>query len=154
MTPAPKPRAKRKSPRKFSSIKPPTLAQVRAYQAKTRTTIKKRNAKRKKSEFARAYGSEQRVAWVKRQRCIVSGQHSSTVENVHVRGGGGSRKADACWIVPMTAAHHRLLHQQGKRTFEAYYKVDLDKAARWTECRWQSYVAENAGAVSGEGERT
>ena len=71
----------------------------------------------------------------------MTGLHSNAVENVHVRGGGASRKADAKWIVPMISTLHKELHATGKRTFEAAHSIDLDAAAVWTEQRWLRYEA-------------
>lgn len=109
-----------------------------------RSPVKRRNPKRKASEFTRAYGSETRVEWIKRQRCVITGLHSSAVENVHVRGGGASRKADACWIVPMISELHKELHRVGKQSFEAKYEIDLDAAAAWTESRWRRHQERSA----------
>jgi len=111
--------------------------------------MKKRNPKRRKNEFARTYHSRERVAWVKEQPCAVNGAVACGIifnryptENAHIKGGGGGRKSDARFIVPLCSAHHRWLHIHGKAKFEADYHVDLDEAAAETERRWQQCVGD------------
>ncbi len=92
-------------------------------------------------EFERVYGSVDRVHWIKRLPSIVSGR--APCENVHVKSGGMGRKADACWIIPLTSWEHRDLHQHGPtKFFEIYGRViDLEAAAVETERRWQEHLA-------------
>lgn len=87
-------------------------------------------------EWFRVYGSEARVAWVARSPSVVSGKLGC--ENCHVTTGGMGRKADACWIVPLTPAEHRELHQHGTATFEAKYGVDLKVEAAKIDAAWRS----------------
>lgn len=101
--------------------------------------VKARNSQRRVREFARAYGSRERLAWVKAQPCCVSG-NLGNIDAAHVRTGGVGRKADACWTVPLAHDLHLLLHQHGKATFERAYGVDLDTLARETEERWQRHL--------------
>ena len=74
-------------------------------------------------EFLRVYGSVDRAEWIARHRSVVSG--GGPCVNAHVRTGGVGRKADACWIVPLTWDEHNELHQHGVKTFEAKYSVNL-----------------------------
>ena len=87
------------------------------------------------SEFLRAFGSVERTEWIARHGSIISG--GGPCVNAHVRTGGMGRKADACWIVPLTWEEHNELHQHGAATFEAKYRVNLaDEAAR-IESEWK-----------------
>jgi hypothetical protein len=99
--------------------------------------VKKRNAKRRAAEFERCFGSRERVRWIKSLPCIVTEGHSDDIENVHTRGDGAGRRADACWIVPMKASLHRKLHRVGKVSFECEYGIDLDFLATVIESGWQ-----------------
>ena len=103
-----------------------------------RTPVKKRNAKRKASEWARAYGSKERVAWVARQPCAICGY--CVCENAHTTTGGMGRKADADHIVPLCADHHRELHQHGQATFEATYGIRLESVAKNTALAFRAYA--------------
>lgn len=100
----------------------------------------KRNRKRHTREWIRAYGSEERVRWVKSFPCTVSDCPVGRIENAHIFGAGLSRKADASEIVPLCWYHHARLHQMGRRAFELNYSVDLKQAAVETEARWLSYI--------------
>lgn len=117
------------------------------------------NAKRKRTNFARAYGSKERVEWIQAQPCAVCGW-AGGCENAHVptRSGAG-RKGDARFIVPLCGARparpgeavighggmdagcHAHLHKLGKRLFEKCYYVDLDALAEATERAWRQVSA-------------
>ena len=73
-----------------------------------RTTRPKRvNKVRKAREWARAYGSEERVAWIRDQPCVAG--HSGPCENSHLRSrSGAGRKGDAATVVPMCKPCHNL----------------------------------------------
>ena len=101
-----------------------------------RTAVKKVNPERRKREWKRAYGSPSRVQWIAWQPSIVSGLRPC--ENAHVRNGGMGRKADARWIVPLTAAEHRELHKIGVATFSKTYDVDLEALAISTNAAWEA----------------
>lgn len=103
---------------------------------KRRIPMKRVNPKRKREAFSRAYGSPQRVAWVKGHPCIVCGAIPS--ENAHTRTGGASRKADACWIVPLCKKHHAELHRHGINTFEITHGFALDVYAQIVDAQWQA----------------
>lgn len=78
---------------------------------------RKVNRKRKASEFARCYGSKERVQWVKSLPCAVPNCDGQPIENAHALGGGAGRKADYQLIAPLCRAHHRYLHQHGTHQF-------------------------------------
>ena len=105
-----------------------------------RTAVRPRNAKRQAREFARAYGSAERVEWIKGLPSVASGEGPCV--NAHVKTGGGSRKADACWIVPLTDFEHRIeLHHMGKADFNAKYGIDLDTEAQRIQQCWEERTA-------------
>lgn len=103
-----------------------------------KTPVRKRNAKRKASEWARAYGSEERVEWVQRQPCAICGY--PVCQNCHIGTGGIGRKADADHIAPLCSDHHRELHQHGQQTFEATYGIRLDAVARNTALAYRAFA--------------
>ena len=69
--------------------------------------------KRRRKDWLRAYGGEERVAFVAAQRCCVCGAEPPS-ENAHVLSGGMGRKADARWIVPLCWICHERYHRAGK----------------------------------------
>lgn len=75
-------------------------------QAPRRTPVKKRNAKRHTREWARAYGSPERVAAINAKPCCWCGLEGYT-ENAHTESGGGSRKANASTIAPLCGAAYQ-----------------------------------------------
>jgi hypothetical protein len=107
--------------------------------AKPRKALKARNPKRHRAEWARAYGSKERVEFVCSLPCIVRGC-PFPAENAHTETGGVSRKADAKTIAPICSPHHRGLHHYGARTWEALSGIDLKAAAAQTERRWQAHI--------------
>ena len=70
---------------------------------------------RSSAEFARIYGSEDRVRWIASQPCCVCG--STPSEGHHVRSGGTGRKAHHRWIVPLCRPCHIRYHHRGRETF-------------------------------------
>lgn len=92
---------------------------------------------KKRKEWARAYGSPERVRWVQGQWCVVPDCREWPTENAHTESGGMGRKADADTIVPVCRHHHREMHM-GQKTFEKKYGLDLKELARQTQRRWQS----------------
>jgi hypothetical protein len=106
-----------------------------------RVRVNSRNRERYERNWRRAFGSDERVAWVKRQRCVAHGGCKGEMENSHVVGGGMGRRADAKHIVPMCQHHHRQFHSHGRPWFERYYGVDLEQRAAATEAQWQEEVA-------------
>jgi hypothetical protein len=108
--------------------------------------VKAVNAARKRREFARAYGSAERVAWVKTLVCAVAGRGLDgcfgPIDVAHVGNGGAGRKADAASTVPMCRGHHCEQHQYGVRRFEAKYRVDLAAHAAVVERAWRTVADE------------
>lgn len=105
-----------------------------------KTAVKKSNPARKRREFARAYGSKERVAFVKSLPCVVYALYSpcaGEIHNHHITTGGRGRKADADQIVPLCTKHHAELHADGASEFQANYAVNFEAAAASTELRWQ-----------------
>jgi hypothetical protein len=110
------------------------------------------NRQRKSKNWIRAYGSEQRVEFVRSLGCSVCGAIPS--ENAHIVTGGVGRKADAKSIVPLCGrrstfelafvGHHGLLHEWGRETFQRFFNINLAKAARETESAWRAHLAEDA----------
>lgn len=102
-----------------------------------KTPMKRRNVKRKKSEWARAYHSKERVEFVKSLPCRVpTCAAMSPSENAHAETGGTGRKADYDKILPLCTKHHRELHDHGQETFEAKHEITLLECADWTEWKW------------------
>lgn len=116
--------------------------------------------KRTPSEFARIYGSKERVAWVKSLGCIVClgiapvfyVATRGTSHNAHTANGGRGRKADYTTIVPLCASHHRCFdeHQHPLDTDEARQYVK-DFAPR-IEVLWQSHLRQTGRARQQENE--
>lgn len=111
---------------------------------------KRVNRKRKASEFARCYGSKERVQWVKARDCVACLSFCFPCENAHVEGDGGSRKANADKVVPLCVRPpdqrlgegcHAMLHRVGVTTFSLWWDVDLHEEAKKTELAWQDFLA-------------
>lgn len=109
---------------------------------------RKRNAKRHKAEWLRAYGSKERVEFVAELPCIIC--KLRPCENAHTgRRSGAGRKADADTIVPLCLWHHAIYHNIGVETFVFRYRMshaDLDKAAAETEKLWAAHCEGKAVA--------
>ena len=116
---------------------------------KPRKSVRRSNAKRRSREFVRAFGSDERVAWVRALDCFVSYSVAcdGPIENAHTESGGAGRRADARFIVPLCRKHHRQLHELGVDTFGRAYKVDLRFAASRVEENWQRHLAASSRAV-------
>lgn len=108
-------------------------------------SVKKRNKPRAEREWLRAYGSKQRVRWIAAHGCLACACVPS--ENAHAVTGGIGRKADACFVVPLCATHHRELHAVGVETFERLHapmlagRTLLQWAAR-TDAAWRACSGE------------
>lgn len=89
-------------------------------------------AARERAEFARVYGSKERVAWVKAQPCVGCGARPS--DNHHTKNGGFGRKGDYTTIVPLCRGCHRALHNGRKPCLDW---GDGSHLAAATEARWQ-----------------
>lgn len=103
--------------------------------------VKPINGKRKAKAFPRAYGSDERVRWVKSLPCVVCEARGVTqqspTENAHTKSGGMSRKADADTIIPLCTAHHSELHR-GAQTFERTHGMVLTDVAAQIAERWEA----------------
>jgi len=111
---------------------------------KTKLTskAKPKAKKRTPADFARVYGSLQRVAWIAAQPCVVCA--SSPCENAHIKSGGVGRKADATQIVPLCPSCHRLQHQKGWKAL-GLNAAQLDYLAFKTQFRWAQTRGTDAG---------
>lgn len=97
------------------------------------TGVRKRNPGRRKSEFARAYGSRERVAFVKRQPCVSCASRSN-IQNHHIVNGGAGRKADAALIVPLCGNCHWVWHHYGVQYLP---RLNWPGLAASTELAWR-----------------
>jgi hypothetical protein len=105
---------------------------------RSKKSVKPRNPKRRAKEFARAYGLSERVEFVKSLPCCVANSEcAGVIENMHVRGGGAGRKANAESVAPGCSFHHAELHAIGVASFTMKYAVDLDHEARRTAELWE-----------------
>ena len=105
-----------------------------------KTPIKKVNRARRNREFERAYRSPAFVAYTRASPSVVSGRSPCVCAHVTPNDdppSGMGRKADAGWVVPITADEERELHQMGRWSFEAKHGRDLglDAMAHWS--RWR-----------------
>lgn len=108
----------------------------RAGWMKRTTRLRTKNPDRRRREFARCYGSPERVAFVQARPCVVPRCGASPCENAHVGTGGAGRKADADRVVPLCPAHHRELHRRGARTFAVAHDLDLQLHAARADALW------------------
>ncbi len=79
-----------------------------------KTWIRRRNAKRAKAAWTKAYGSAARVEWINSMKCECKGKHpscSGPTQNAHEtsRGAGGT----ASNVVPMSSGCHAWQHRFG-----------------------------------------
>ena len=86
---------------------------------KTRKPIPKKNKKRADANYARAYGSKARVAFIKTLACVVCGATPSDNAHIHGSKSGMGRKADYADIIPLCRKCHTLYDE---------YKIKLDPA--------------------------
>jgi hypothetical protein len=135
--PVPKPPKRAKAKRQHNS----TLRVPEKRTLKAEAPVKPRNPKRQAKEWARAYGSEARHAFVKSLPCVVCGR--GPCDNAHTSGdGGASYKASAKYVIPLCRPHHREQHDVGAGTFAIKYSLDLRALADETERAWRSYQGE------------
>lgn len=101
---------------------------------KTDLTLRKNMTK----DFARVYGSEARVDWIRGLPCLGCGR--GPCENAHTATGGMGRKAGAETIVPLCQMCHHVLHQHGVTTFERNHGWPdgwLKEAAMIVQVGWE-----------------
>lgn len=106
------------------------------------------NAKRRASEFARCYGSKERVEWVKSLPCVgcatywpIQPSPGWVSENAHTVTGGKGRKADADTIVPLCAAHHRAYDRHRAPFDHDEMRERMKYTAKHVEAAWQRECA-------------
>lgn len=111
---------------------------------KRKTPVKKRNAKRRESEFARCYGSKARVAWIKSMPCIAcSGLHplfgmtAGPSDNAHTAHDGMGRKAGYDTIVPLCRNHHRRYDERRAPFDDPKVRTAIAAVAPRLEALWQ-----------------
>lgn len=111
-----------------------------------RSSIKRKRRRNDKEQFAREYGSKERVEWVWVQPCIVPGCRVGPCLNSHIKVDGTGRKSASTFIVPLCVPHDDLMTRKlGKQTFQRIYKVDLAAEAIDTELRWQQHLKKLGG---------
>ena len=95
-----------------------------------RKAVPKVNVARKKRNFARAYGSKERVEFFKALPCHFCGKVPS--ENAHLVTGGAGRKSDAHTIIPADRECHAWLDSQ-----PAEFRKTLLGAAMTYDALWE-----------------
>jgi|SRR5882672_4020261 len=108
-----------------------------------KSRVKPVNAKRKAKELLRTFGPPERREWMKLMPCVADCCPHKT-ENVHTKGGGGSRRADARFIVPMCRFHHRYLHDHGEAGLRRMFMptaLPLVEIAANYELLWQEQLS-------------
>jgi hypothetical protein len=107
-----------------------------------KSRIPRVNRQRKSKNWTRAYGSVERVLFVRSLPCVMCGAVPS--ENAHIETGGMGRKADYTKIVPLCKSGHDAFHVYGRDYFKHRSYLDLEAAAAETEARWRAHLAEDA----------
>ena len=109
---------------------------------KRKVPLRKCNKPRQNKEFLRAYHSDAFVRFTRESKSVVSGHTPCVCAHVTPNSDGPSgmgRKPDAKWVVPLTDAEHKELHQHGRRSFEDKYgrDIELDAMTHWS--RWREH---------------
>lgn len=104
---------------------------------------------RSAAEYARIYGSKERVEFVKSLPCVGCGrdwEHTRVpIDNAHIENGGTGRKADHTKIVPLCSptapkfSCHGRFHRHGREDLEMWAGINLETAAAETEAAWQAH---------------
>ena len=105
--------------------------------------MNKRTAAKKKAEWERVYHSEAFVQWTQSRVSVASGRRPSVCAHVKPDSGlpsGMGRKADACWIVPLTLEEELEKHQYGEEWFERKWRINLADEAREHWAKWGDYL--------------
>lgn len=101
--------------------------------------MKKVNRKRAAKRKAEAFGDK--ATWIRFHPCILS--HLSScyldIEAHHVKSRGAGGKSDC--LIPMCGYHHGRLHVMGRKTFEQFFSIELDRAAEIFERLWKESLA-------------
>lgn len=101
---------------------------------KRKTPVKRVNRARKTKNWSRAYGSVERVLFVKSLPCVYGDDATpcaGEIHNHHTRNDGKSRKGPYDCIVPICTTHHTQWHA-GELA-----PLDWEVEAELTEVRWQ-----------------
>lgn len=99
----------------------------------TRSSPIKRK-KRSPREFARVYGSEERVLWVQSLPCCRCGRRPS--ENAHTENGGRGRKADSPTVAPLCRPCHRAYDEHRAPFNEPEARAAVRRHAEFTAAQW------------------
>jgi len=97
--------------------------------------MNRRTRARKQQEWKRTYHSEAFVRFTRESASVASGEKpvgGCVCAHVTPQGelpSGMGRKADARWVVPLSAWEHMELHMRGEQSFENKYGIDLDLEA-------------------------
>ena len=126
---------------KRSPMPPRTKPMKRSGPLSRYAKINAQNRKRRAAEWARAYDSAERVAFVKGLRCAACGSIAGS-ENAHIVSGGMGRKADASLVIPLCPPCHREQHAIGEHTFSARYDLDYARAAAETQAAWEAFSSQ------------
>lgn len=117
-----------------------------------KTVPKKKNVKRRQSEFARCYHSKERVAWVKSLPCVICAGLSPFIaavtgprDNAHTESGGAGRKAGYETIVPLCRNHHRRLDEHRKPFDQPELRQAVKDCASRIEASWQKVAFSGFG---------
>jgi len=109
-----------------------------------RTRIRKHP--RKPSEFARIYGSKERVEWVRRLRCVycemIYGEGSyddAESYNAHTENGGTGYKAGYKTIVPLCGSHHSAYDDHRPPLASYFIRQKLKAAAAEIQRKWEAH---------------
>jgi hypothetical protein len=103
-----------------------SLKQKVANPRKTRTPVKKVNVARREREFKRAYGSKERVEWVKSCVCILCS--ATPCDNAHVKSKSGmGRKGHYTTIAALCRKCH-IKYDTGKCSEYEVKSVESDAA--------------------------
>lgn len=117
--------------------------------AKPRKKVKPVNRARREREFARCYGSKERVAFVKAMPCIycvallpilAESDRMPPSDNAHTENGGKGRKGHYTTIVPLDRRHHEWYDQHRGPFADPAIRAAIKAAAIRTEAAWQDHL--------------
>lgn len=104
--------------------------------------LPKVNRRRKRSEFARCYGSRARVRFVAQLPCAACGYAGAIPrDNAHTENDGAGRKGDAATIIALCSGPngcHRRQHQSGWLAI-GMTGESRERMARLTDEAWQAH---------------
>lgn len=112
------------------------------------TPMKKRNAKRRASQFARCYHSRERVRFVKSLGCCIRHvapcRPKDPIDNAHTEKDGKGIKGPYQSIAPLCRSHHR---RYDEYTLPGEWRVLVEQAAVEVETLWQHHHGDIADAA-------